>query len=250
MYTGYVYRHWIINDKNEEKSYIGKAIGNFNSRWGKNGKGYEPYDGNSTKFWNAIKRYGWNNFQHDILLKIECESKQELNFWLKQWEMYYIELFDSYKNGYNSTKGGDGSLGCYPTNKTRKKISNSLKGEKNPMYGKRGELSPCYGRTGEKHPMYGKRGELSPNFGKKHKKELKERYSKERTGKNNPFSRSVICINTGQVFETMKEAKEWCNVNAGLTSACNGKRKTCGKHPETKEPLRWMYYDEYILLNK
>lgn len=29
-------------------------------------------------------------------------------------------------------------------------------GEKNHMFGKRGELAPHYGRTGEKHPMFGK----------------------------------------------------------------------------------------------
>jgi hypothetical protein len=31
----------------------------------------------------------------------------------------------------------------------------SLKGDKNPQYGKTGELSTCFGRTGNSHPMYG-----------------------------------------------------------------------------------------------
>lgn len=39
---------------------------------------------------------------------------------------------------------------------------NSLKvGDKNPMYGRRGELAPAYGRTGENHPMFGKK---NPNL--------------------------------------------------------------------------------------
>lgn len=40
-----------------------------------------------------------------------------------------------------------------------KKLSelNKLKvGDKNPMFGKTGELAPNYGRTGSKHPMFGK----------------------------------------------------------------------------------------------
>ena len=29
-----------------------------------------------------------------------------------------------------------------------------------------------------------------------------------------------------------------------------GKSKYAGKHPETKEPLHWMYYDEYLKLEE
>lgn len=49
--------------------------------------------------------------------------------------------------------------GKHHTDATKKAISiknkANLVGEKNPMYGKRGELAPCYGRCGELHPMYG-----------------------------------------------------------------------------------------------
>jgi hypothetical protein len=38
----------------------------------------------------------------------------------------------------------------------KKKLKGKLEGEKNPMYGKRGELAPSYGRTGDKHPQHGK----------------------------------------------------------------------------------------------
>lgn len=38
----------------------------------------------------------------------------------------------------------------------KKKLSERFKGERNPQYGKRGELATCYGRCGELHPMFGK----------------------------------------------------------------------------------------------
>jgi hypothetical protein len=38
----------------------------------------------------------------------------------------------------------------------KNKLRESMRGEGNHMYGKRGELAPAYGRTGEKHPQYGK----------------------------------------------------------------------------------------------
>lgn len=97
MYKGYIYRHWHL-----EKSYIGQTyMETPEQRW-QNGRGYS-----SAKFARAIKKYGWDNFGHETLLVIECETKEELVFWLNQWETYYIEKFDSFNNGYNSTTGGD-----------------------------------------------------------------------------------------------------------------------------------------------
>ena len=99
MYKGYIYRHWL-----ENKSYIGQTyMETPQQRWGKDGKGYY----NQTKFGRAIKKYGWHNFGHEVLLTFECETKEELVFWLNQWEIYYIEKYDSFNNGYNSTTGGD-----------------------------------------------------------------------------------------------------------------------------------------------
>ena len=99
MYKGYIYRHWL-----GDKSYIGQTyVETPQQRWGKDGKGYY----NQTKFGRAIKKYGWHNFGHEVLLAFECETKEELVFWLNQWEAYYIEKYDSFNNGYNSTTGGD-----------------------------------------------------------------------------------------------------------------------------------------------
>ena len=44
------------------KSYIG-ITKNTNKRFGTNGNGYK----NQPKFWNAIQKYGWENFTHEII---------------------------------------------------------------------------------------------------------------------------------------------------------------------------------------
>ena len=31
-----------------------------------------------------------------------------------------------------------------------------------------------------------------------------------------------------------------------IVQVCKGNRKHSGKHPETGEPLKWMYYEDYI----
>jgi hypothetical protein len=107
MYKGYIYRHWL-----GDKSYIGQTyVETPQQRWGKDGKGYH----NQTKFGRAIKKYGWHNFGHEVLLAFECETKKELVFWSNQWEAYYIEKYDSFNNGYNSTTGGDNYIVCEET---------------------------------------------------------------------------------------------------------------------------------------
>lgn len=53
------------------------------------------------KFFKAIEEFGWNGFEHKILETGLTEQEA------KQKEVKYIELFDSYRNGYNSTFGGN-----------------------------------------------------------------------------------------------------------------------------------------------
>ena len=59
----------------------------------------------------------------------------------------------------------------------------------------------------------------------------------------------VICLNTNQVFDSIADAYKWLGYNKdghSIQDQCNGKTLTAGKHPITKEKLKWMYYDEYL----
>ena len=243
MYKGYVYRHWIINDKGIEKSYIGQTIQKIERRWRNNGSGYLKWE---TKFSNAIKKYGWNDFKHDILLTIECKTEEELLFWLDQWEMYYIEKYDSFYNGYNSTLGGGNS----PISEEQKqKISDTLKKRYEDGY-----IHPFLGKhhTEESRKKMGtpRYGEDNSFYGKHHTEEAKEKNRKAHLGKG---CVPVICLNTMQVFKTATEAGQWCGLKSStpITECCaktNPKRKTSGKHPETGENLHWMFYKDYLKL--
>lgn len=97
------------------KRYIGITCRKPNERW-KNGKGYidSPY------FYNAIQKYGWDNFSH-IILKDNLEEQEA-----KQMEIDLIAEFDSTNRdkGYNISKGGDGVSGVQRF------------GEENSFYGK------------------------------------------------------------------------------------------------------------------
>ena len=77
--------------------------------------------------YRAIEKYGLHNFTIDILEKFEPEqnlSREELIKKLDVLEIKYIKEYDSYRNGYNCTIGGDyGVLGLKMTEQQRKNIS-------------------------------------------------------------------------------------------------------------------------------
>lgn len=92
-----VYMH--INKINNKK-YIGMTSRKPNIRFGKNGKNYY----NAKHFFNAINKYGWENFEHIILFK---------NLTKEEAEQKEIELISKYYTtdkyfGYNISKGGTG----------------------------------------------------------------------------------------------------------------------------------------------
>lgn len=64
-----------------------------------------------------------------------------------------------------------------------------------------------------------------------------------------PKSRiKIICLNTLEVFDQQSDAVKHFNLctGANLSAVCRGTRKSSGKHPITGEPLRWMYYTDYL----
>lgn len=96
-YCVYIHRNNINN-----KIYIGMTK-DVQTRWRNNGIAYKPYGGVS-HFWEAIQKYGWNNFSHEILENNLSKEQAELK------EQMYIFLWDSRNRecGYNIAEGGNG----------------------------------------------------------------------------------------------------------------------------------------------
>ena len=93
---------YIHTNKTNGKVYIGKSDINPKVRWG-NGKNYK----HCKKFYNAIQKYGWNGFDHKIL--VDNISKEEAS----DYERLLIFLYNSVENGYNISCGGDGGSGIF-----------------------------------------------------------------------------------------------------------------------------------------
>ncbi len=95
MRTYYIYK---ATNKINGKSYIGQTI-NYKNRLWQHRRCYEKED---CKFHDAIKEFGFDNFEWEVIET--CERKEEAD----NLERKYIELFDSYRNGYNENKGSVG----------------------------------------------------------------------------------------------------------------------------------------------
>lgn len=104
---------YIHRNKINNKVYVGQTY-NLYERWRCNGKNYF----NSIKFYNAILKYGWDNFTHEII----CDNLSQEAADILEKEL--IIKYNSIKNGYNIKSGGyRGEL----SEESLKKMSISLK---------------------------------------------------------------------------------------------------------------------------
>lgn len=86
------------------KSYIGQSV-NIEKRWEKHKKIYLKENSHTYRYplYSAFRKYGIENFSFEILEK--C-NKEELN----NKEIYWINFFNTFFNGYNQTLGGNQTL--------------------------------------------------------------------------------------------------------------------------------------------
>lgn len=243
-----IYKH----ESPSRKVYIGITSRKPKKRW-VNGEGYS----NNDYFTKAIKKYGWENFKHEILYtnlskEEACEKEQEL-----------IKYYDSTNRdkGYNITAGGEynsasvegrkrissANIGKTVSKKTRLQISKTKTGV--PM---RDDTKMKLSITRQKMHLHmteeHKQKIIEANTGKEmseatrnkirkglegksksveHRKKLSESRKGRFTGKENPIAEAVRCIETGEIYECMSDADRKLNVSLGSVSKCIvGKQKS------------------------
>ena len=135
---------------------------------------------------NRVLQNNPNRYQYKEIFVFDEISNIELN----HLEMQQIALFNP---KFNFTKGGDGFdsgkdhplYGTHRSDETKRKISESHKGERNPMYGRRGVDSPNYGRVFSKeHKQKLSEAHKGKNLSEEHKKKISHSLvlSKNNTG--------------------------------------------------------------------
>ena len=197
--TGTIYK---IENLINGKVYIGQTIQDFKVR--KDSHLYELENGVkvNAKFQNAWNKYGKENFEFNIIGSYPVSE-------LDKREVEFIKKYDSYRNGYNATTGGQKNFRHSHNDTTRIKLS--IRGK-----------------------------EIWRN--KEFRKKMMERpvYS----GNEAPRAIKVICINDQKVFGCMVEAGEYYGITKNQVSeCCLGNTAYTGLN-ETGRKLEFAYYEE------
>ena len=93
---GFIYK---ITNTINGKSYIGQTIQNVKERFYQHCATKCSKAISNMAIHRAIKKYGKSNFTVEVIEEIDSTN-------LNDRERYWIKYYNSYNNGYNSTKGG------------------------------------------------------------------------------------------------------------------------------------------------
>lgn len=94
----YIYK--IINDINN-KIYIGKTNRSIEERFKEHCRASERERHEKRPLYSAMNKYGIEHFHVEEIEQCDLSLAEEQ-------EKYWIEYYNSFKNGYNATLGGDG----------------------------------------------------------------------------------------------------------------------------------------------
>lgn len=228
----------ITNPK--EKIYIGQSI-NIKKR-------FLEYKALNCKFqrilYNSFLKYGVENHKFEVIEECNIDLLNERE---RYWQDFY-NCVSKYGLNCRLTKTNDKSgimsdeskllmskcrIGIKRniTDESRKKMSERVKGNKNPMFGNKKELNPFYGKKhsqetklkiselklGENNFFYGKkRPEHSAkmsginhfNYGKKN--DIISNINKQRVGLKNSLSKIILDLKSGIYYYSMND---YCNIN-------------------------------------
>lgn len=96
--NGFIYK--ITNDIND-KVYIGKTLSSIEKRFSEHKHDSQNAQTGNRPLYKAMKKYGCEHFHIELIEEVPLEL-------LSEREIYWIEFYQCYHNGYNATRGGDG----------------------------------------------------------------------------------------------------------------------------------------------
>lgn len=193
----YIYK--IINDINQ-KIYIGKTDFSLEKRFKEHCRDALKEHCGQRPLYSAMRKYGVEHFFIELLEETNSPDEREV---------YWIETLKSFKDGYNATRGGDGSH--YADYSIIVKLWQHGLGSK--------EITKITGYA-EKTIS---RALFSQNISSK------ERKNRAYQKRSKPVAK--IDSKTGEIletFESISAAEQAMNNNKHISSVCLGKRKTTG----------------------
>lgn len=238
------YTVYVHTNKENGMRYVGITSQSVSARWQANGNGYRKQE----HFWRAIKKYGWDNFEHEIVASglskdDACALEQKL-----------ILMYDSCDNtkGYNKSTGGEfGAVGVIKNDNQRTAASQALRkkwedqvfrkaasnrvialNQSEEMRKKRSESNHLRGVSDDtrKKISNAKTGHKLGPFSDEHKRKISEHHS------GGADEVSVVCVETGEVFKSINDASRVKHINKKqISNCCRGVR-----HYNTAGGYHWI----------
>ena len=210
---------YCIRNIENNKVYIGQSI-DIKRRWRKHKSELNRNVHNNKHLQSAWNKYGKDAFEFNVL--IECTEDK-----LDSYETEYIRLYHATDRQYGYCDMDGGQKYRHHSEETKRKC-----GEKN------------IGRHLSQEIIDNLR---KINTGRPLSEEHKRKISESNKGRKKPHlgnnNKKIRCKNTGDVFESILKAAEWCGLkNSGNISSCaKGMTQYAGVHPISKEKLKWEY---------
>lgn len=180
------------------KSYIGQTI-DFERRKQEHLTAKDDY-----VFHKALRKYGSNNFSWAILE--ECEDT-----FLNERERYWISYYNTFKEGYNLTEGGDDAHALVSWIK-----SNPDKAKENALHGLK----------------------YAQQYNEEHREEHLKQLASARQKGVDTVKRKIKCIELNLEFDSIADAERWSQTSDNpngkichhqqISKVCSGQRQTTG----------------------
>ena len=213
------------------KMYVGQTKLKPKNRWRNNGEGYlhknKNGEYNQPAFANAILKYGWENFQHDVIASNLTKKEAD------KFENSVINKLNTTnpKYGYNCRFGGNS--GGELSEEAKKKLSVANEGKRHSEETKR-KISESL--KGENHYLYGK------HRSEETKRRISEKNKGLLLGAKHPQAKKVMQYdqygNFIKLWDFAKDAAMTLNISyPNICKCCKGNRKTAGG-------FIWKYYED------
>lgn len=195
------YTIYKVTNITNNKCYIGLTSRDFETR--RYEHIYESKSESVFKFHQALRKYSYDNFRWEIL-----ESGLESIKMANEREIFYIDKFNSYRNGYNMTKGGGGRDNYFFSSLAREKMRQAKLGTERTEESKEKQSKKLSGvKKSEEHRLKVIKAMTGLKRSEDNKLKMSERMKNKFTKDKNPAAIKVI------IYDKNDNIKFMCNGN-------------------------------------
>lgn len=216
---------YVIKNDVNDKVYVGKTDGSIERRFQQHCQDSKKDSIKNRPLYYAIRKYGIEHFFVEELEECKQEDASAL-------EIYYINLFQSYKNGYNATRGEEGK-----TIVDYNKVLSLFQSDKNLTCKQIAKKCNCHPDT------------VSYIIHQKIKNvDLAKRYIESENffePKSKIKSKPVLCIEKNKKFLSTYDAEKWL-ISIGRTKTKGSRShisQACKENRKTAYGFHWQYVD-------